>query len=110
VVETIESGAMTKDLAICVHGTTNVGGAGLLALMGAARLAGLLRGSSPPALPAGTARGAALPSAAAATTSTTPPPPTTTTTAQVTPDQYLNTEPFMDAIAKTFAKKLNAKL
>jgi isocitrate dehydrogenase len=46
VVSTIESGKMTKDLAICVHGTTGV-----------------------------------------------------------TPDQYLNTEPFMDAIAETFAAK-----
>lgn len=46
VIETIQAGKMTKDLAICVHGTT-----------------------------------------------------------KVTPDQYLNTEPFMDAIAETFAAK-----
>mmetsp|Transcript_1636 Transcript_1636/g.4023 ORF Transcript_1636/g.4023 Transcript_1636/m.4023 type:complete len:422 (+) Transcript_1636:86-1351(+) len=46
VVETIEAGHFTKDLAICVHQTN-----------------------------------------------------------RVTPDQYLNTEPFMDAIAKTFAAK-----
>jgi len=47
VIETIEAGAMTKDLAICVHGTT-----------------------------------------------------------KVTPDQYLTTTPFMDAVAGTLAKKL----
>lgn len=45
-VETIEAGHMTKDLAICHYGTT-----------------------------------------------------------KVTPDQYLNTEPFMDKIAATFAAK-----
>lgn len=28
---------------------------------------------------------------------------------QVTPDQYLNTEAFMDAISATFAKKWSAK-
>jgi hypothetical protein len=28
---------------------------------------------------------------------------------QVTPDQYLNTEPFMDAIAATFQKRRAAK-
>ena len=49
VIETIESGAMTKDLAICVHGTT-----------------------------------------------------------KVTPDQYLTTTPFMDAVAETLSKKLAA--
>ena len=49
VIETIESGAMTKDLAICVHGTT-----------------------------------------------------------KVTPDQYLTTTPFMDAVADTLAKKLES--
>ncbi len=47
VIETIESGHMTKDLAICVHGTT-----------------------------------------------------------KVTPDQYLNTVPFMEKIAETLQKKL----
>lgn len=46
VIETVEAGKYTKDLAICVHGTT-----------------------------------------------------------KVTKDQYLNTEPFMDAISETFAKK-----
>lgn len=50
VIETIESGNMTKDLAICVHGTT-----------------------------------------------------------KVTPDQYLNTEKFMEAIAATFQQKRQAK-
>ncbi len=50
VIETIESGKMTKDLAICVHGTT-----------------------------------------------------------KVAPEQYLNTEPFMDAIAATFAAKRASK-
>ncbi|GFR41816.1 hypothetical protein Agub_g2587 [Astrephomene gubernaculifera] len=50
VIETIQDGKMTKDLAICVHGTT-----------------------------------------------------------KVTPDQYLNTEPFMDAIAETFARKRAGK-
>lgn len=50
VIETIEAGKMTKDLAICVHGTT-----------------------------------------------------------RVTPDQYLNTEAFMDAISETFAAKWSAK-
>lgn len=49
-IETIEAGKMTKDLAICVHGTT-----------------------------------------------------------KVTPDQYLNTEAFMDAISQTFAAKWAAK-
>ncbi len=28
---------------------------------------------------------------------------------QVTPDQYLNTEPFMDEISKTFKERLRAK-
>jgi isocitrate dehydrogenase len=50
VIETIESGKMTKDLAICVHGTT-----------------------------------------------------------KVTPDQYLNTEAFMNAISDTFQQKRQAK-
>ncbi|KAF8061307.1 hypothetical protein HT031_004398 [Scenedesmus sp. PABB004] len=50
VIATIEAGGMTKDLAICVHGTT-----------------------------------------------------------KVTPDQYLNTEAFMDAISATFAKKWAAR-
>eukprot|EP00775_Hariotina_reticulata_P008933 gene8933-9110_t len=50
VIETIEAGQMTKDLAICVHGTT-----------------------------------------------------------KVSPDQYLNTEAFMNAISATFAKKWEAK-
>ena len=47
VIETVEAGKMTKDLAICVHGTT-----------------------------------------------------------KVTPDQYLNTTTFMDAVAATLAAKL----
>ncbi len=51
VIETIEAGLYTKDLAICVHGTT-----------------------------------------------------------KVTPDQYLNTEPFMDEIAKRMKAKLASKL
>lgn len=50
VIETIEKGEMTKDLAICVHGTNSV-----------------------------------------------------------KPDQYLNTEPFMDAVAKTFEARRKAK-
>jgi isocitrate dehydrogenase len=50
VIETIEQGKMTKDLAICVHGTT-----------------------------------------------------------KVTPDQYLNTEAFMEAISATFQQKRQAK-
>jgi isocitrate dehydrogenase len=50
VIETIEQGKMTKDLAICVHGTT-----------------------------------------------------------RVTPDQYLNTEAFMNAISETFEKKWAAR-
>jgi isocitrate dehydrogenase len=50
VIETVEAGKYTKDLAICVHGTT-----------------------------------------------------------KVTPDQYLNTEPFMDAIAATFSAKRAAR-
>lgn len=50
VIETIESGSMTKDLAICVHGTT-----------------------------------------------------------KVTPDQYLNTTAFMEAISTTFQQKRQAK-
>lgn len=50
VIETIEQGKMTKDLAICVHGTT-----------------------------------------------------------KVTPDQYLNTEAFMEAISATFQQKRHAK-
>lgn len=49
VIETIEAGKYTKDLAICVHGTTSV-----------------------------------------------------------QPNQYLNTEPFMDAIVATFEAKLGA--
>jgi hypothetical protein len=57
--------------------------------------------------PAGEPRGPGLPRPLALprTRHARPPAPP-----QVTPDQYLNTEPFMDAIAKTFAKKLNAKL
>ena len=51
VIETIEAGLYTKDLAICVHGTT-----------------------------------------------------------KVTPDQYLNTVPFMDEIAKRMKAKLASKL
>jgi hypothetical protein len=50
VIETIEAGQMTKDLAICVHGTT-----------------------------------------------------------KVSPDQYLDTEAFMNAISATFAKNREAK-
>lgn len=50
VIETIETGKVTKDLAICVHGTT-----------------------------------------------------------KVSPDQYLNTEAFMDAISETMQKKWAAK-
>lgn len=50
VIETIEAGKMTKDLAICVHGTT-----------------------------------------------------------RVTPDTYLNTEAFMNAISDTFEKKWAAR-
>lgn len=50
VIETIEAGKVTKDLAICIHGTT-----------------------------------------------------------KVTPDQYLNTEAFMEAISATFQQKRSAK-
>jgi hypothetical protein len=101
VIETIEAGKVTKDLAICQHG--NKVGVGSHAVC-----------SLPCTAQPHTDAWLLDPGEAAARAASTPTSPWTAPTTptcrafpltQVTPDQYLNTEPFMDAVAATFAAK-----
>lgn len=145
-IETIEQGHMTKDLAICVHGTTKVRSGGGSVWLGWVHInptakperrhgggrtgAGKGRSRSHAGTRAASKRGlktqrrTALPRCCRFSPPlvwqphphpftplppSPPSPPPAPPPLQVTPDQYLNTEPFMDAVADTFAKKRGGK-
>lgn len=100
-IETIEANKVTKDLAICQHGNKVRAGPWRVEAARSQRSHVRCCSARPGACPA---RLAAQPAGRAPGWSTSSRSPRRATI-QVTPDMYLNTTEFMDAIAATFQAK-----